>query len=548
MTRNDTIHGRLFANASSWPDRVVFLWETNRLTWDDLALETRRFAHILVESAHGSGELIGTWGSSAPLHMIALLAAGLTGNIHVPLNPRWSRPFLQSILKKVSFVFTDGRLPLPAEFSQLPNRTWSLDAPEVTISDMDAPFDEQSPDMPVAIDFTRGTFHSNPRGCFLTHDMILSNARATSSAMNLEFTDTVAFLFPAWLHPHELIGKSLVTRNRSVGIDFPYPKTVLTALNRNPATWIITGPRVMESLLPFHDRLINACKKTRSLLLVGDYPSPHLVSSLESSPITSLYNGWASAETAGVALFGKIDARTTDRIGFPCPGYEISIRSSKNMRDGELLINGNGVSHSYLDNSPVNNPEGWFNSGDMVRLLKDESLRLMGRPGEAWIRAGKRVPLRQIESTLERIRGVHEAVAMLGGDGSGSVSISIVPDNESISLVKLIRRLKQLFGTQELPDIKIVASLPRLVDGRIDRSALKKKQDRGLDIESIDRWILDLINKRAELMHIQTDDSSNTFSHDEAVIMRLLGHNTGPLYDDSVEEIFRSILDHCRRK
>jgi|GEM_PF-2629214 len=547
MTRNNTIHGSLFANASEWPDRVALLWESHRVTWEELSVETRKVAYLMDDSTPGPGVLVGTWGSSAPLHMIALLAAGLAGYTHVPLNPRWSRSFLKSITRNISLVLTDGRLPFPENLGHLPVRTWNLDSPELEIYEGNEPPEDTDPELPVAVDFTRGALHSRPRGCFLTHDMILANAHATSQAMNLEFTDTIAFLFPGWLHPNELIGKSLTTGCKSMVIDFPYPKTVLSALNRNPATWIISGPRVMESLLPFRDRLVDTCRKTRSLMLVGDYPSPHLVSALETTPIHSLHNGWASAETAGVALIGEIDSRTTDKIGFPCPGYEISIRSAADSRDGELLIRGSGVCQSYLDNSPVRGPEGWFDSGDMVRLLKDDSLRLMGRPGEAWIRAGKRVPLRQIESTLERVQGVHEVVAMLGSNGSGSLSITIELDDESISLSKLIRRLQQMFGSQELPDIRIVGSLPRFGDGRTDRSALKKRPDRGLDLESIDRRILKLMNQRATLLHSQTDDSCNTFSHDEAVIMRLLGHNAGPLYDDSVEEIFRSIIDHCRR-
>jgi acyl-CoA synthetase (AMP-forming)/AMP-acid ligase II len=123
MTRNNTIHGSLLANASERPDRIVLLWESHRVTWEDLSVETRKIAYLMADSTPGPGALVGTWGSSAPLHMIALLAAGLAGYTHVPLNPRWSRSFLQSITRNLSLVLTDGRL--------LPNFRLPLISPAV---------------------------------------------------------------------------------------------------------------------------------------------------------------------------------------------------------------------------------------------------------------------------------------------------------------------------------------------------------------------------------------------------------------------------------
>lgn len=541
-----TIQEALKARTEKWPDRPALIWESEILTWADLFSEAEGLATALLDSDITPGAKVATWGSSAPLHVVSLLACGFIESLHVPFNPRWPAPFLQDQLSGIALVITDGRLPALHPTRGIRTLSWRLGAHTASLSER--PFSsEVAPHTPVTVDFSRGSPGSAPRGCLLTHRMILANALATAKAMELQRGERVAFLLPGWQHPHELIGKGLATGTVGLVLDFPYPRAALSALNVHHPNWVVTSPRVMDGLLPFGDRMKSAFRSTKKLLLVGDYPCPNLVSEVISIAGVEVFNGWASAETSGVALLGKIDPKASDRIGFPCPGYEASIKSATGSKEGELLLRGEGVALSYADKTPVTGTEGWFATGDIVRLAKDNGLRLLGRPGEAWLRAGRRVPLRHIESSLSRVPGVRETAALLGEEGSGEVSIYIEAGESPLSMSALARRLSQLFGTMEQPDVKLLPALPRQTDGRIDKAVLARGADTELDIEALDRAILALINRRATFASRRSKTETSPLSVDEAIITRVIGHNAGPLYDDSVEEIFRCILDHCKR-
>lgn len=66
-------------------------------------------------------------------------------------------------------------------------------------------------------------------------------------------------------------------------------------------------------------------------------------------------------------------------------------------------------------------------------------------------------------------------------------------------------------------------------------------------IDKIDREILELVNKRAELIAARAKSvSPDAFTADAESLLKLVAQNDGPLGDESVRAIFRELLGGCR--
>lgn len=541
--RTGTLQHALAHQAKKHPGRVALVWDDEEYTWEELFLESLAMAEALTDARVGAGQIVATWGTSAPFHVVSLCAAGMIEAIQMPLNPRWPVAFLREMAGKATLVISDGRLP--AARCAGASRVLSWNARERSHPrTVTPPPSSVEGNSPVTVDFTRGRSKGVPRGVLLTHGMVLANAAATSEMLKLQSRDSVAFLFPAWQHPHELIGKGLVSGCTSVVVDFPYPRTILSVLRQHSPTWVVGSPRVLDGVLPFGDRVVESFKEVQGVLLVGDYARPRLVNRLVASGV-KLLAGWGSAETAGVALAGPIAPETTDMCGTPCPGYEASVRSREGSKEGELLVRGEAVGLSYLDKRPVRGPEGWLPTGDLVRMAQDGTLRLAGRPGEAVPGESRPVSLTRLETTLARISGVADVAAVIPSARPEAVVVYVEPSEGWLSITPLTRRLQQFFG-ERLPDVVVVQALPRTPDGRVDKIALAAGEMPSMSIETIDKALLDLVNRRAALAAAHRGDE-NPLAADESVIQRMVGSNAGPLFDDSVREVFRCILDHCRR-
>jgi acyl-CoA synthetase (AMP-forming)/AMP-acid ligase II len=541
-----TIHGNLAARARQTASGIALSWEHTSLTWRELLAEAVEVAQLLRRADVSPGDFVAVWGNSAVFHVVTLLGCGIVEAVQMPLNPRWSVTFLSDVASKASVLITDGRLSWPEAVKVPTTRSWSGQSPG-TRRDVVLPPSEANENTVVAVNWSRGSVGAAPKGCLLTHKMILTNATSLASVMELKPNDSVAHLIPGWQHPHELIGKGLVNGSQSLILDFPYPRTALSLLARYGARWVIAAPRLIESILPFGQRVRSAFEEVDAVLLFGHYPRPQILARLEALARVRVFNGWGSSETSGIALAGRVSPKNPDNCGTPCPGYEASVQSNSGAKEGTLLIRGEGVALRYLDKTSVVDTGGWFASGDLVRLCRDNTLRVLGKPDEAVVRGGKRVPVSQIEAEIARVPGIGDVAAIPRSVDSGTMTLFIEPAEDTVELEVLSRKVRQVFGESEHPRVQFLFSLPRLPDGRVDTLSLAEGRTADLSLESLDRAILDLLNQRAAILASRVVPDTRPLSEDESVLRGVVGHNRGPLYDDSVEEIFRCILDHCRR-
>lgn len=122
--------------------------------------------------------------------------------------------------------------------------------------------------------------------------------------------------------------------------------------------------------------------------------------------------------------------------------------------------------------------DGWFETGDLARLRADGCLEVLGRAGLSVKRDGLLVVFADVEAAVERVAGIRSAVLVAAGEGRrGSRLVAVcladgagaAPEPDQVR-----RRCFELLPRYAVPDeVVIVAELPRLPSGKVDRRAVR---------------------------------------------------------------------------
>ncbi|MRV71998.1 amino acid adenylation domain-containing protein [Duganella sp. FT92W] len=229
--------------------------------------------------------------------------------------------------------------------------------------------------------------------------------------------------------------------------------------------------------------------------LAGEPLSRHLVARLRARGVGRIHNLYGPSEdtvystwaevgaSAGKPLIGQpIDdtqAYLLDRWLNPVPHGAI----------GELYLGGPGVSRGYLTSSsqsaerflpdPFTDSPGqrMYRTGDLVRQQRDGALEFIGRADTQTKLRGQRIELEEIESHLAALPDVEQAVVAVQG---AQISACVVARGGRFDPAAAHDALARQLPPYMLPArYTVLAELPRLLNGKVDRKALPVSIDTG---------------------------------------------------------------------
>lgn len=367
-----------------------------------------------------------------------------------------------------------------------PFTSWTQLCEQATAPPPTPACDPGSPALLLVSGGTTGTPKLIPR----THDDYLFNATASARVCRLTADDVYLVMLSAGhnfpLACPGLLGAMTVGATTVFGTD-PSPEAAFAAVERHGVT--------VTALVPALAKLwAQACEwepvtpKTLRLLQVGGAKlEPDDARLIRAALTPGLQQVFGMAE--GLLNYTHPDdpPELVDHTqGRPlCPADELRVvdadgRPVAHGEEGELLVRGpytlNGYYRAQRDNERCFDPDGFFRTGDLVRLRDDGYLTVTGRVKDVICRGGETVSAADLEEQMLSHPSIFSAAAVALPDPylGEKICVAVVFTGPAVTLAALNAYLdRRGVAAHARPDVLVpMPTLPTTPIGKIDKNAI----------------------------------------------------------------------------
>lgn len=346
--------------------------------------------------------------------------------------------------------------------------------------------DPGSPALLLVSGGTTGTPKLIPR----THDDYLFNAKASAELCGLTADDVYLAVLSAGhnfpLACPGLLGAMTVGATTVFGTD-PSPEAAFAAIARHGVTVTALVPALAKLWAQACDWEPVTPKTLRLLQVGGAKLEPEDARSVRAALTPGLQQVFGMAE--GLLNYTRLDdpAELTEHTqGRPlCPADELRVVDAEGNpvapgEEGELLVRGpytfNGYFRAERDNERSFDPDGFFRSGDVVRLRNDGYLVVTGRVKDVICRGGETISAADLEEQMHSHPTIFSAAAVALPDPylGEKICAAVVFNGPALSLAELNAYLDERgVAAHARPDLLVaMTALPTTPIGKIDKKAI----------------------------------------------------------------------------
>lgn len=430
--------------AEQTPDKAFLIWEPkdgNSREWSYQAFwqDANRVACGLIDKGVGKGDKVLIHAENCPEMVLAWYACAIIGAVGVTTNIRCigeelayfashsdavgciTQPQFYSELKTHAktlqwFVLTDNNAGEPPTTDQLAHGQPLF---ESLMSKGDiAPERVAEPMLPIGIQYTSGTT-SRPKAVVHTHANALWAGR-TNCQNQLNGPDDVYLTFLPFFHVNAqswCIWNMLWTGGTVV----LQPKFSASRF------WELSLKHkcTIASMIPFCFKAIGAQEVPKHHYRI--WTTGIIMPQLEDWFKVRTFACWGMTETVAHGTRSDVYQSSPNmNIGLPTPGYEFAIIDAETGEqcppevNGEFCIRGTrGVQlfYEYYKNPEANEKsfteDGWFKTGDMVRMGADGYFYFSDRDKDLLKVGAENVSARQVEEVIYELQGCFDEVAVV---------------------------------------------------------------------------------------------------------------------------------------
>ncbi|GCD97015.1 (2,3-dihydroxybenzoyl)adenylate synthase [Embleya hyalina] len=348
-----------------------------------------------------------------------------------------------------------------------------------------------APDDPALLLLSGGTT-GRPKLIARTHDDYALNARATADVCGITENTVYLIALPA-AHNFALacpgILGVLFAGGTVVMSDSPAPDRAFALIERHAVTDTAVVPAVAHRWAEAARTTGYDLSSLRALAVGGSRLAPELARRVEPALGVRVQQGFGMAE--GLINYTRLDDPDTVRHGTQgrpvCPDDEIRIvdPSDRDVPDGhtgELLTRGPYTIRGYYrapeHNARAFTADGWYRTGDIVRLHPSGNLVVEGRVKDIINRGGEKISAEEIENFAYGHPAVSDAAAVPSPDPvlGEVICLYIVakPDTEPSPEALREHMTRAGMAVHKLPDvIHVITRMPTTNVGKIDKAALR---------------------------------------------------------------------------
>ncbi|MBV9000566.1 MAG: long-chain fatty acid--CoA ligase [Solirubrobacterales bacterium] len=491
----------------------------HRTTIGECAKRARQLGSALAGLGVENGDRVGTLLWNQPEHLELYYGVPLMGAVIHTLNPRLHPDelgFIASDAEDRAIVVDETLLPVLDSFTdahrfehvivvsgsgQVPDGALDYEA---LIEDAE-PMSWPSPDerRASAICYTSGTT-GRPKGVLYSHRALAlhSMMAALPDEMNISTRDVVLPVVPmfhanAWGIPYTatMTGAALV---------LPGPKldaeSVLDLLADEKVTLTAGVPTVWMAMLKAIDsEPVRWDLSSLHRLLVGGSAVPKsMIEGYQKHGLT-IVQGWGMTETSPLAstsiLPPELDEAPSDeqfeyraRQGAPAPFVDIRARGDDgklipwdDQAMGELEVRGPWVAAAYFRGTGAEKftDDGWFQTGDVVRIDERGSIRITDRAKDLVKSGGEWISSVDMENLLMGHPAVAEAAVIAIPDdqwGERPMAVLVLKEGAEATPEDLRQHLSGHFAKWQLPErMEFIDEIPRTATGKFKKIALREQ-------------------------------------------------------------------------
>ena len=504
LLRHEVLADLFESTAARQPEDPALSFGDRNLRYGELDAWADEAAHRLIAD-HGvqPGAIVGLWMPRGIELLVLQLAIAKTGAAWLPLDSQTPPERVAACLadaQAVALITTDVR---PHE---LPSALALLSAPALC-----APLpagtplrrrDGVRPDHTAYVIYTSGST-GKPKGIAISQRSICHFLRSENSRLGVRADD-------------------LVYQGFSVSFDMSFEEIWISYLV-GARLWIgppeaAGDPDLLPRLLADQGVTVLHAVPTLLALFASDVPSLRLINlGGESCPAAlverwarpgrQLFNTYGPTEATVSASLAELHLGEPVTIGRPLPNYDLLVIAPFDDdawplgmpaplellppgQTGELCIAGPGVAQGYLGRPELSArkflPNPWatgdgdrmlYRTGDLACIDGSGQMQCLGRTDDQIKIRGFRVELGEIEAVLAQQGGVGTAAVLLRpDDGIDQLVAYLVPSTGATvpDSSTLRQAMAALLPPYMVPShFEVLAAMPRIPSGKIDRKALR---------------------------------------------------------------------------
>lgn len=497
-------------NVASLFDRSLEM-HADRVLWhsadNDIVLSYREFGTCVHQSAAAFRRLgvkrkshVGIMLPNVPAFVISWMALARLGAVMIPINVKYTRQELQSIVANgdIEFLVIDhAYVDLAANHDNGPilprthivvhgqgrseyGESWTERLQRE--KGRTIPAEEIDPDSLMSIMFTSGTT-GLPKGCMLPHRYWTTIAHVRTwqgPAFERIWMDRPFYYMGGqWRFlAAVLLGARVVVAAR------PTIRQMLDKLIEYEIDFCVISPLVAKE--PFHPQSERIKLKWAGTMAVPRDLHCDLVRRLNGAPVCEQYGLTETGAVLGMPAYAD-SIVGSGSVGLPVPFRACRIVDEKGVdvssgKTGELWVKGPGMMQGYFKQpeatAKVMSGE-WFRTGDLFSRDSDGFYSVIGRLKDVIRRSGENISPAEIEHTVSAMSEVADAAAVPVPDGRRDEEVKLyVVLRDGVQIEQAPPQAIYAFCKERLAAFKLpryvsyVESLPKNASGKTSKHEL----------------------------------------------------------------------------
>jgi feruloyl-CoA synthase len=502
-----TLVDLLDRNALTFGDKDALRAGGKTISFGGLRDEARRAAALLQRWGVRKGAKVAIMSHNTLAFPIAYYGAILAGAAVVPVNHKLAAPEVDYILEhsEASVFLFDGALAGVAGTVKTGARKASLDSAAAGFDRFEDALPGPDAYGPVACSdddvaevlYTSGTT-GKPKGCLHTHRNVLAAATTGARAISVTETDRMLVAMPLW-HSSPLnnwfLGAQQVGATTVLLREY-HPLHFLQTVQDEKCTVYFGAPIsyiLPIQMIPTFDQF--DLRSIRAWIYgggpIGADTARMLAQRYRSDRFYQVY-GMTESGPTGTVLLPEEQVSKAGSIGRSAlPGAELVVMKkgreiARPGDTGEIWLRADSMMKGYFKDPEASASaftDGWYRSGDVVRIDRDGYLFVVDRVKDMISVGGENVYSKAVEDVL----GTHPAVAQVAIVGKphpdwGETVVAFVVRGKgaTVTAEELQAFLAEKLARFEIPrEIRFVESLPVTPTGKIMKYRLREQLVRG---------------------------------------------------------------------